>query len=85
MRFARTGEIGSVSHHGALRKNRPVMPWGMRRSKTTANANMAISPITGVEPKDTTWLMVPKITELDKVPVMTAAPPVMTVMKALAM
>jgi hypothetical protein len=57
----------------------------MRRKTKTANASMAISPITGVEPNDTTWFMVPKIAELVMVPVITAAPPVMTVMNALAM
>ena len=50
-----------------------------------ARASMAISPITGVEANDTIWLMVPKITALDSVPAMTAAPPVITVMNALAM
>jgi len=46
---------------------------------------MAISPMTGVEPNETTWLMAPNTTALDSVPAITAAPPVMTVMKALAM
>jgi hypothetical protein len=47
-------------------------------------ASIAISPITGVEPKDTAWLIEPKSTELDSVPVINAAPPVITVMNAFA-
>ena len=61
------------------------MPCGIRRSRTIASASLAISPITGVEPNETIWFTAPKMIELDKVPAMIVAPPVMTVMKALAM
>ena len=37
--------------------------------------------ITGVEPNDTIWLMVPKIVALASVPEMIAAPPVITVIR----
>ena len=67
------------------RKKRPVMPFGIRRNRMIASASMAISPITGWTANETIWLMVPKITALDSVPEMTAAPPVITVMKAFAM
>ena len=50
-----------------------------------ASASIAISPITGVEPNETIWLIVPKIVALASVPEMTAAPPVITVMNAFAM
>jgi len=61
------------------------MPCGIRRSSTIASASIAISPITGVEPNETTWLIAPKITELASVPEMIAAPPAITVMNDLAM
>ena len=66
-------------------KKRPVMPCGSRRSSTIASTSSATSPITGVEPKMTSWLIVPNSAELASVPARMAAPPVMTVMKALAM
>ena len=50
-----------------------------------ASASIAISPMTGVEPNETIWLIVPKMTLLETVPAMMAAPPVMTVMNAFAM
>src|SRR6185369_5665208 len=71
--------------HVEFLKKRPVMPCGMRRSRMIASASIAISPMTGVEPNETTWFTAPKMIELASVPEMTAAPPVMTVMKAFAM
>ncbi len=50
-----------------------------------ASASMAISPMTGVEANDTSWLITPKTVALESVPAITAAPPVITVMNALAM
>ena len=46
---------------------------------------MAISPTTGVEANDTIWSTVPNSAAVVSVPAMTAAPPVITVMNALAM
>ena len=40
-------------HYAELRKKRPVMPWGISRSNTIANASMTISPITGPDANDT--------------------------------
>ena len=49
-------ERGSARHVEFLKK-RPVMPCGIRRSRTIASASIAISPITGVEPNETIWLI----------------------------
>lgn len=49
-----------------------------------AARSSATSPRTGVVMKVDTVLMLPSKVELSAVPVMTLAPPVMTVMKALA-
>src|SRR6202011_3356303 len=46
--------------HVELRKKRPVMPCGIRRSRTMARTSIASSPITGVEAKETIWSMVPE-------------------------
>src|SRR4051812_16230630 len=51
-----------AARHAEFLKKRPVMPCGIRRSRMIASASIAISPITGVEPNETIWLMVPKMT-----------------------
>ncbi|MNP82331.1 hypothetical protein D3C76_1809350 [compost metagenome] len=61
------------------------MPWGKTRINTTAASNSATSPNTGVLRKVTTWLIEPKATAELRVPVITALPPPITVIKALAM
>ena len=70
--------------HAEFLKNRPVIPCGIRRNKIIASVSMAISPTTGMKAKEAIWFTAPKSTELDTVPVIMAAPPVMTVMKDLA-
>ena len=39
--------------HVELRKKLPVTPCGIRRNNTIAKASMAISPMTGVQPNET--------------------------------
>src|SRR5262245_53086916 len=66
------------------RNNRPVMPAGSKRSNTMAAASSATSPTTGVAKKVMTWLTVPSNIAAEAVPARTVAPPLMTVIKALA-
>src|SRR5882672_2075680 len=70
--------------HSALRKKRPVMPCGSSRSRTTAATSNATSPSTEVKAKVATTLMAPSSDEAMAVPDRIAAPPLITVMKALA-
>ena len=61
------------------------MPCGSSRSSTIATASRATSPNTGVVRKLPMVHTLPSSTEAVRVPVSIAAPPVMTVMNALAM
>ena len=60
------------------------MPCGSRRSSTTAATRSATSPSTEVKAKVAKVLMVPSKAEAMAVPERIAAPPLITVMKALA-
>src|SRR5262249_40866203 len=77
---------GKRAHlHSALRKKRPVMPCGSRRSSTTAATSKATSPSTEVKAKVASVLTAPSSAEAMAVRDRIAAPPLITVMNALAM